>query len=242
MPEQGMSAGTQPAEKPFPWRCPKCRQLTVNRVAMPYRCQRTRGDRVVTVDIPNLAVPRCSNCSELVFDYVADEQIRAAFRTHFRDVKSAEGCGTTLVPPVVGQESRVENFLQAYGLIKIIAGEVAAVIVGLGLIATGEPPAIVAGIGTLLAATLVFGSLRWVGLFGKDPTVRTKAEEPDTTKGQARVFWLGIALTLLPGLLYLYLRYSMDRFDAGAMVFVSVPLLIAGLGCVGMSLRSATKR
>lgn len=80
MPEQVLNE-KQPAEKPFPWRCPNCRQLTVTRVAMPYRCQRTHRGRVVTVEVPNLTVPRCSNCGEVVFDYVADEQIRATLRT-----------------------------------------------------------------------------------------------------------------------------------------------------------------
>ena len=83
MPEHVLSPEKQPAEKPFPWRCPKCCQPTVTRVTMPYRCQCTHNGRVVTVEAPNLAVPRCSNCGEVVFDYAADEQIRAAFRTQF---------------------------------------------------------------------------------------------------------------------------------------------------------------
>ncbi|HTU16539.1 MAG TPA: hypothetical protein VMG10_00625 [Gemmataceae bacterium] len=83
MPEQALSAENRPVEKPFPWRCPKCRQPTVTRVTVPYRGQRTQEGRVVTVEIPNLAVPRCSNCGEVVFDYSADEQIRAAFRNQF---------------------------------------------------------------------------------------------------------------------------------------------------------------
>lgn len=86
MPEQAVSNETRPAEKPFPWRCPKCRQPTVNRVTMPYCCQRTHNGCVVTVEVPNLAVPRCSNCGEVVFDYAADEQIRAAFRGQFDPV------------------------------------------------------------------------------------------------------------------------------------------------------------
>lgn len=81
MPEQSLSDEKRPAEKPFPWRCPKCGQPAVNRVTMPYRCQRTHNGRQVSVEVPNLAVPRCSNCGEVVFDYAADEQIRTAFRT-----------------------------------------------------------------------------------------------------------------------------------------------------------------
>jgi hypothetical protein len=89
MSEQVLSIEKQPAEKPFPWRCPKCRQLTVTRVSMPYSCQRTHDGRVVTVEVPNLTVPRCSNCGEVVFDYPADEQIGTAFRTQFGPVESA---------------------------------------------------------------------------------------------------------------------------------------------------------
>jgi hypothetical protein len=37
MPKVVLSAEKQPAEKPFPWRCPKCRQPAVTRVTMPYR-------------------------------------------------------------------------------------------------------------------------------------------------------------------------------------------------------------
>ncbi len=45
---------------------------------MPYHCQRMHYGRVVTVGVPNLAVPPCSNCGEVVFDYAADEQIRTS--------------------------------------------------------------------------------------------------------------------------------------------------------------------
>lgn len=80
MHEQVLSHETKAAEKTFPWRCPKCRQPAVNRVTIPYCCQRTYYGWVVTMEVPNLAVPRCSNCGELVFDYTADEQIRSALR------------------------------------------------------------------------------------------------------------------------------------------------------------------
>lgn len=93
MPEQVLSAEKQSAEKPFPWRCPKCRRPTVNRMTMPYRCQRTHNGRVVTVEVPNLAVPRCSHCGEVVFDYAADEQIRAAFWSQFGPVQTTMNDG-----------------------------------------------------------------------------------------------------------------------------------------------------
>ncbi len=89
MPEQVLSPEKKPEEKPFPWRCPKCRQPTVNRVTMPYRCQRTHNGRVVTVEIADLVVPRCSNCGELVFDYAADERIRSVLRNQFGPAETA---------------------------------------------------------------------------------------------------------------------------------------------------------
>jgi len=77
----------KPTEKRFPWRCPKCRQPTVNRVTITYRRQRTHNGRVVTVEVPNLAIPRCSNCGEVVFDYAAAEQIRTALQTQLESEK-----------------------------------------------------------------------------------------------------------------------------------------------------------
>lgn len=81
MPDQDMSEGKSPEDTPFPWRCPKCGQLAVNRVTITYRCQRMHRGRTVTVEVPNLSVPSCSNRGEVVLDYATDEQIRAAVRT-----------------------------------------------------------------------------------------------------------------------------------------------------------------
>jgi hypothetical protein len=50
---------------------------------MPYRCERKQNGCVVTVKVSDFAVPRCSNCGEIVFDYSADEQIRAALQAQF---------------------------------------------------------------------------------------------------------------------------------------------------------------
>src|SRR5260370_28822167 len=67
-------------ERPFPWHCPRCRRKEVQRATIPYQCQRLHNGRTVTVSIPHLAVPRCANCGQLVFDYVAEEQINQAVR------------------------------------------------------------------------------------------------------------------------------------------------------------------
>jgi len=104
------------------------------------------------------------------------------------------------------------------------------------LIITGEMQSIVAGSGALLAATLVFGFLGWSFASGKSTLSHSKDGQPHKEGSPAQVVWLGIALTLLPGLLYFYLRYAMTRFDPNAVIFLSVPLLIAGLGCIGVGL------
>jgi hypothetical protein len=70
----------QVPERTFPWRCPRCRQKEVRRTSIPYQCQRLHHGRSVTLSIPQLAVPRCANCGQLVFDYLAEEQINRAFR------------------------------------------------------------------------------------------------------------------------------------------------------------------
>jgi hypothetical protein len=66
------------AGRPFPWFCPRCRRQEVRRATVPYQCQRLDHGQPVTVTLPELAVPRCEYCGELVFDYEAEEQINRA--------------------------------------------------------------------------------------------------------------------------------------------------------------------
>ena len=62
-------------ERPFPWLCPRCHHKEVRRTTISYQCERFINGRDVTVEVADLAVPKCGNCGELVFDYVAEEQI-----------------------------------------------------------------------------------------------------------------------------------------------------------------------
>ena len=80
MPEPEVTNGRPPAGRPFPWHCPRCRRQEVWLVKIPYQTQRLHEGQLVTVDIPELAVPRCRNCGELVFNYSADEQIARALQ------------------------------------------------------------------------------------------------------------------------------------------------------------------
>ena len=81
--------------RPFPWFCPKCRRKEVRRVTVPYQCELLHEGRPVAVILPNLGVPKCGNCGELVFDYEADDQINRAFAA---TVKQGSGL-PPLAPP-----------------------------------------------------------------------------------------------------------------------------------------------
>lgn len=48
-------------------------------MTIPYECSQMHNGKPVTVIVPDLAVPKCSHCGELTFDYEADEQISRAF-------------------------------------------------------------------------------------------------------------------------------------------------------------------
>jgi len=81
MPETDRTNGrAKRTGRAFPWHCPKCRQKEVWLVNIPYQTQRLHEGQLVTVDIPQLSVPRCRNCGELVFNYSADEQIAQALQ------------------------------------------------------------------------------------------------------------------------------------------------------------------
>lgn len=68
-------------QRPFPWHCPKCRRKEVRLAIVSYRCDAAHDGRLYSVTVPELNVPRCGHCGELVFNYPADEQVRQALRS-----------------------------------------------------------------------------------------------------------------------------------------------------------------
>ena len=72
------SDGDHRPGRPFPWICPKCRKKEVRLATIPHETERLHDGRLVAVAIPDLAVPKCESCGELVFNYAADERILAA--------------------------------------------------------------------------------------------------------------------------------------------------------------------
>lgn len=67
-------------ERRFPWNCPRCRRREVRRTTILYQCERFYKGKSISLEIPDFAVPKCENCGELVFDYVAEEQINKSLQ------------------------------------------------------------------------------------------------------------------------------------------------------------------
>ena len=125
----------------------------------------------------------------------------------------------------------MEQSQRVIRLLKVGVGCVAALIVGIIQIATGEFQAIVSGSGAILAAVVVLGVIAYLS---RKPTLEKSPDELREAEKPIGTIWLGIALTLLPGILYFYLKHAMTRFDINAIAFVSGPILFAGLACIGL--------
>jgi adenine-specific DNA-methyltransferase len=78
MPDVFANGSPQATGRPFPWHCPRCGQKQVCLVTMPYAAERLHHHRLVTVRVPELRVPQCANCGELVFNEAAERQILQA--------------------------------------------------------------------------------------------------------------------------------------------------------------------
>lgn len=78
MPEPQLNGEQKANGRPFPWVCPRCRKKEVQSATICYHTERLHEGKLVQVTIPELTVPKCANCGELVFNYAADEQILAA--------------------------------------------------------------------------------------------------------------------------------------------------------------------
>ena len=75
------------AVRAFPWFCPRCRRKEIRRATISFQCQRLYERQPIAIVLANLAVPRCDNCGELVFDYEAEDQINRAYQAHLKRLK-----------------------------------------------------------------------------------------------------------------------------------------------------------
>jgi putative zinc finger/helix-turn-helix YgiT family protein len=76
--------------KPFPWKCGHCRQRAVNPATVSYTTEVEHDGRAYTVTVPDLTVPRCDNCGEMVLDTAANERITDALREQLGLLKPAQ--------------------------------------------------------------------------------------------------------------------------------------------------------
>ena len=53
-------------QKPFPWKCPNCRQKAVENGVVDYRDKIVHDGREYEIRIMALEVPQCKNCRELI--------------------------------------------------------------------------------------------------------------------------------------------------------------------------------
>ena len=75
-----MARAKRTTDRPFPWRCGTCDQKEVYRTPTPYKTTIKYEGRPYDVEIPDLELPKCCNCGEVVFDNHAGHQIDRAFR------------------------------------------------------------------------------------------------------------------------------------------------------------------
>jgi putative zinc finger/helix-turn-helix YgiT family protein len=68
------------SDRPFPWRCGNCGERQVFRTSVPYQTTINFDGKPYEVQIPDLELPKCANCGEVVFDDHAGHQIDQALR------------------------------------------------------------------------------------------------------------------------------------------------------------------
>jgi hypothetical protein len=120
-------------------------------------------------------------------------------------------------------------------LLKISATAVLAFVLGVWLISFGDQQSIVTGCGAIAVGTTIvifvgYCLLRKEEAPGAAPDYRLRRSKA------WKVVWLGVVFGLAPGLIYLYFCATMDRIDPMAVMFLAVPLEIAGVGMIVLGL------
>lgn len=69
------------APKPYPWKCPACRERTVAPAGLPsYSASLDHDGKTYEVELHDLPVLRCGHCGEVVFGDEAETRLSAALR------------------------------------------------------------------------------------------------------------------------------------------------------------------
>ena len=67
------------AKKPFPWKCPVCKERAVREAIVNHVVDMEHDGRTYSVKVDGLKTPRCDNCGEICPDAEAYRQITLAF-------------------------------------------------------------------------------------------------------------------------------------------------------------------
>jgi putative zinc finger/helix-turn-helix YgiT family protein len=71
-------------DRPFPWPCVNCLKDEVYPETISYTAKVKHDGRLHEIHLPELTIPKCRACGELVFSNSADDQILMALRLHLR--------------------------------------------------------------------------------------------------------------------------------------------------------------
>jgi DNA-binding transcriptional regulator YiaG len=80
MPEEAVKSGDRMKGRAFPWHCGTCRAKDVWPAIIAYQAKIRHDGTLHTVDIPNLEIPKCRHCGEVVFSNDTNHHIYMAFR------------------------------------------------------------------------------------------------------------------------------------------------------------------
>ncbi len=66
--------------RPFPWRCWKCKKTEVVQDTIEYSTDRSHDEITYHLEFPRLLVAKCRNCGDVTFDLFTSDQIEDALR------------------------------------------------------------------------------------------------------------------------------------------------------------------
>ena len=78
------------ADKPFPWRCRNCREMSVVPQRIDYQDRVRYDDRMVSYLARDIEIPICRNCGEKVFTENVDAQLCEALQRHLNLLTPAQ--------------------------------------------------------------------------------------------------------------------------------------------------------
>jgi putative zinc finger/helix-turn-helix YgiT family protein len=80
MPDTTLSKPRKQRDRPFPWPCGNCLKEEVYPATMPYVIDVKHDGHLYHLEVPELKIPKCRACGELVFSNSVDDQILQALR------------------------------------------------------------------------------------------------------------------------------------------------------------------